>query len=86
MRETPGREDRAPAEEGGRRGLVPRPARRRVRRHALVDLAPEDYDCVTIVTAHTSVDYGELVRRAQIVVDFRNATKGHEVEGKVWKL
>jgi UDP-N-acetyl-D-mannosaminuronate dehydrogenase len=47
---------------------------------------PEDYDCVTIVTAHKSVDYGELVRRAQIVVDFRNATKGHEVEGKVWKL
>jgi UDP-N-acetyl-D-glucosamine dehydrogenase len=51
-----------------------------------VDLVPEDYDCVTIVTAHKSVDYGELVRRAQIVVDFRNATKGHEVEGKVWKL
>jgi len=51
-----------------------------------VDLVPEDYDCVAIVTAHKGIDYGELVRRAQIVVDFRNATKGHEVEGKVWKL
>jgi UDP-N-acetyl-D-glucosamine dehydrogenase len=51
-----------------------------------VDLVPEDYDCVTIVTAHSAIDYGDLVRRANIVVDFRNATKGHEVEGKVWKL
>ena len=25
-------------------------------------------------------------RRARLVVDFRNATKGHEVDGKVWKL
>jgi len=49
-------------------------------------LEPEAYDCVAIVTAHTAIDYGELVRRAKIVVDFRNATKGHEVEGKVWKL
>jgi UDP-N-acetyl-D-glucosamine dehydrogenase len=51
-----------------------------------VELVPEDYDCVTIVTAHSAIDYGDLVRRANIVVDFRNATKGHEVEGKVWKL
>jgi UDP-N-acetyl-D-glucosamine dehydrogenase len=51
-----------------------------------VDLVPESYDCVVIVTAHSTIDYGELVRRANIVVDFRNATKGHEVEGKVWKL
>ncbi len=49
-------------------------------------LVPEDYDCIAIVTAHTAVDYGELVRRAKVVVDFRNATRGHEVEGKVWKL
>ena len=47
---------------------------------------PEDYDCVAIVTAHSSIDYGDLVRRAKVVVDFRNATRGHEVEGKVWKL
>jgi UDP-N-acetyl-D-glucosamine dehydrogenase len=51
-----------------------------------VALAPEDYHCVAIVTAHTSVDYGDVVRRAQVVVDFRNATAGHEGEGKVWKL
>jgi len=50
------------------------------------ELAPEDYDCVAIVTAHTSIDYGDVVSRANIVVDFRNATKGHEKKGKVWKL
>ena len=32
------------------------------------------------------VDYADVVRRAKVVVDFRNATNGHEVEGKVWKL
>ncbi len=49
-------------------------------------LEPESYDCVAIVTNHSSIDYGDLVRRAQLVVDFRNATKGHEIDGKVWKL
>jgi UDP-N-acetyl-D-glucosamine dehydrogenase len=49
-------------------------------------LEPEAYDCVAIVTAHTSIDYGGVVARSQIVVDFRNATKGHEAKGKVWKL
>jgi hypothetical protein len=38
------------------------------------------------VTAHSSLDYGDVIRRSQLVVDFRNATKGHEAEGKVWKL
>jgi UDP-N-acetyl-D-glucosamine dehydrogenase len=51
-----------------------------------VPLEPERYDCVTIVTNHSSIDYADLVRRAQLVVDFRNATKGHEIDGKVWKL
>jgi UDP-N-acetyl-D-glucosamine dehydrogenase len=51
-----------------------------------VALEPEAYDCVAIVTDHTAIDYGELVRRADVVVDFRNATKGNEVDGKVWKL
>jgi len=50
------------------------------------ELDPEAYDCVAIVTAHSAIDYPELVRRAKVVVDFRNATRGHEVEGKVWKL
>jgi hypothetical protein len=26
------------------------------------------------------------VRRGDVIVDFRNATKGTEVGGKVWKL
>ena len=47
---------------------------------------PEAYDCVAIVTAHSTIDYADLVKRAKVVVDFRNATRGHEAEGKVWKL
>jgi UDP-N-acetyl-D-glucosamine dehydrogenase len=50
-----------------------------------VDLEPEAYDCVAIVTAHTSLDYRAIVERANVVVDFRNATRGIESE-KVWKL
>jgi UDP-N-acetyl-D-glucosamine dehydrogenase len=52
-----------------------------------VDYAPESYDCVVIVTAHSSIDYKDLVDPAQVVVDLRNATgrngSNHE---KVWKL
>jgi UDP-N-acetyl-D-glucosamine dehydrogenase len=48
-------------------------------------LEPEAYDCVAIVTAHTTIDYADVVERAQVVVDFRNATKGIESD-KVWKL
>jgi UDP-N-acetyl-D-glucosamine dehydrogenase len=51
-----------------------------------VPLQPEEYDCVAIVTNHSSIDYADLVRRGSVIVDFRNATKGHEVDGKVWKL
>jgi UDP-N-acetyl-D-glucosamine dehydrogenase len=52
-----------------------------------VEYAPEDYDCVVIVTAHTAIDYEELVDRAQIVVDFRNATgRNGGASEKVWKL
>jgi UDP-N-acetyl-D-glucosamine dehydrogenase len=50
-----------------------------------VPLEPEAYDCVVIVTAHTSLDYADLVERAHVVVDFRNATRDIE-SGKVWKL
>jgi UDP-N-acetyl-D-glucosamine dehydrogenase len=50
-----------------------------------VALEPEAYDCVAIVTAHTSLDYESVVERAHVVVDFRNATRGIESE-KVWKL
>jgi UDP-N-acetyl-D-glucosamine dehydrogenase len=49
-------------------------------------LEPEDYDCVAIVTNHSSIDYADLVRRSTVVVDFRNATKGIEAPDTVWKL
>jgi UDP-N-acetyl-D-glucosamine dehydrogenase len=49
--------------------------------------APEDYDCVVIVTAHSAIDYEQLVDRAQLVVDLRNATgRNGTGNGKVWKL
>jgi len=44
------------------------------------------YDAVLIVTAHSSIDYREVVRHAQLVVDFRNATAGIANDGNVWKL
>jgi UDP-N-acetyl-D-glucosamine dehydrogenase len=48
---------------------------------------PEDYDGVVIVTAHRAIDYDDLVERAQIVIDFRNATgRNGTGNGKVWKL
>ena len=31
-------------------------------------------DCVAIVTAHSGIDYAKLAEKAQLVVDFRNAT------------
>jgi UDP-N-acetyl-D-glucosamine dehydrogenase len=51
-----------------------------------VPLEPEGYDCVAIVTDHSSFDYADVIRRGNVIVDFRNATKGHEAGGKVWKL
>ena len=52
-----------------------------------VELDPSAYDCVVIITAHSSIDYDDLVDRAHVVVDFRNAT-GENGKGspKVWKL
>jgi UDP-N-acetyl-D-glucosamine dehydrogenase len=49
-------------------------------------LEPDRYDCVAIVTNHSSIDYADVVARGHVIVDFRNATKGCEVDGKVWKL
>jgi UDP-N-acetyl-D-glucosamine dehydrogenase len=52
-----------------------------------VEYAPEQYDCVVIVTAHSSIDYDDLIERAEIVVDLRNATgRNGSGNGKVWKL
>jgi UDP-N-acetyl-D-glucosamine dehydrogenase len=58
-------------------------------RHGLSSqpLDASGYDCVAIVTAHSSIDYDRLVADASLIVDFRNATnKNGRVDGKVWKL
>jgi UDP-N-acetyl-D-glucosamine dehydrogenase len=45
------------------------------------------YDVVVIVTAHSAIDYREVVQKAQLVVDLRNATAGiPDKKDKVWKL
>jgi UDP-N-acetyl-D-glucosamine dehydrogenase len=50
-------------------------------------LDADGYDCVAIVTAHSSIDYDGLVDDASLIVDFRNATgRNGRVDGKVWKL
>jgi UDP-N-acetyl-D-glucosamine dehydrogenase len=52
-----------------------------------VEYEPEAYDGVIVVTAHRAIDYDDLVDRAQIVVDLRNATgRNGTGNGKVWKL
>jgi UDP-N-acetyl-D-glucosamine dehydrogenase len=52
-----------------------------------VALEPAAYDCVAIVTDHSSVDYSDIVERAPVVVDFRNATGELGARSdKVWKL
>ena len=35
-----------------------------------------EYDCVAIITDHSDYDYTAIVRKAQLVVDTRNATRG----------
>jgi UDP-N-acetyl-D-glucosamine dehydrogenase len=52
-----------------------------------VEYEPERYDCVVIATDHHSIDYDELVDRAALVVDLRNATGAKGTESpKVFKL
>jgi UDP-N-acetyl-D-glucosamine dehydrogenase len=52
-----------------------------------VALDPAEHDCVVIVTAHSSIDYEQVVEGAPLVVDLRNATgRNGRVDGKVWKL
>jgi UDP-N-acetyl-D-glucosamine dehydrogenase len=52
-----------------------------------VALDPTAYDCVVIVTAHSNVDYADLVEKSHVVVDLRNATgpEGRKND-KVWSL
>jgi UDP-N-acetyl-D-glucosamine dehydrogenase len=42
------------------------------------------YDAVVVVTDHSAYDFREVVRRATLVVDTRNATAGIPDGGKVW--
>jgi UDP-N-acetyl-D-glucosamine dehydrogenase len=42
-----------------------------------LDRIPE-FDCVVIATDHSQYDYPEIVEKAKLVVDTRNATKGIE--------
>ena len=52
-----------------------------------VPLDPGKYDAVVIATAHSSIDYKQLVEQSKIVVDFRNATGRAGVKSeKIWKL
>jgi UDP-N-acetyl-D-glucosamine dehydrogenase len=52
-----------------------------------VPLDPAAHDCVVIVTAHANVDYDDLVDRAHVVVDLRNATGATgRSSDKVWTL
>ncbi len=53
----------------------------------LDDATLQAADCVAIVTAHSSVDYGHVVEVAPLVVDFRNATGAQGASSEhVWKL
>ena len=53
-----------------------------------VALEPGAYDAVVIVTAHSAIDYEQLVADAKLVIDFRNATgrNGVASSDKIWKL
>jgi UDP-N-acetyl-D-glucosamine dehydrogenase len=52
-----------------------------------VELDPGAYDCVVIVTAHSQIDYADLVDKAHVVVDLRNATGADgRRNDKVWTL
>lgn len=39
-------------------------------------------DCVVIVTNHSGLDYAQIVERAQLIVDTRNATAGLDTDGQ----
>lgn len=53
---------------------------RAIRTMVDVVLAQGEYDCLLIVTDHADYDYKKIVRKAQLVVDSRNATRGIELD------
>ena len=54
---------------------------------ASVAFEPAAYDAVVIATAHSEIDYVQLVDDATLIVDLRNAVGRHGIKSdKVWKL
>lgn len=49
---------------------------RRLKSRPLSDSSLKGYDCVIIVTPHSSIDYRRVVKRSKLVFDTRNATRG----------
>ncbi len=56
---------------------------RRSRKDALKRI--KEYDCVLVITPHSCIDYKALVKKARLVFDTRNATKGIK-DPKIFKL
>jgi UDP-N-acetyl-D-glucosamine dehydrogenase len=58
----------------------------RIEEHHVMKSVPfdklETYDCVVVVTDHTSVDYARLVKEAKLVFDTRNATRGVRAQAR----
>jgi UDP-N-acetyl-D-glucosamine dehydrogenase len=46
------------------------------------DAKIDQYDCVLIVTDHSGVDYKQVVSRAKLVLDTRNALKNHRHDAR----
>ena len=44
-----------------------------------------DVDCAVICTNHAAFDYGDIARRFELIVDTRNALRGHD-EKKIFRL
>ena len=42
------------------------------------------YDCVLILTDHSEVDYGRVVKESQLVLDSRNATRQYKADNVVY--
>jgi len=54
---------------------------------ASAPLEPGAYDCIVVVTNHSTIDYDRLVEDSRLVVDLRNATGSNgKRSDKVWKL
>ncbi len=50
------------------------------------DIDYKDYDCVAVVTAHDSFDYGKMVNKAEAVMDCRGVTLGLEGRADIERL